>query len=232
MGVRLNKVLSELNIGLQTAVDFLKNKKELGEVKDEMTPNTKISDEQYQALVGEFKGDKAVKTQADMIFTKKVKEKKTEKVEKVIEKKITSNKNSSYFDNYFITDAFFYEISAFKQPSNSLEKKTYVTTLEKPFKITIPKSIISQGVTFVGIKESETTPWRYSSFSDSDEILANIASFISATFLMLTLFIKSSRQYLKLAEVISISSPRCSALNKTSSAISSVSPGAFAARAI
>lgn len=27
MGVRLNKVLSELNIGLQTAVDFLKNKK-------------------------------------------------------------------------------------------------------------------------------------------------------------------------------------------------------------
>ncbi|MBQ9230695.1 MAG: translation initiation factor IF-2 [Prevotella sp.] len=88
MGVRLNKVLSELNIGLQTAVDFLKNRKELGEVKDEMTPNTKISDEQYQALVGEFKGDKAVKTQADMIFTKKVKEKKAEKVEK-IEKKIT-----------------------------------------------------------------------------------------------------------------------------------------------
>ena len=95
----------------------------------------------------------------------------------VIEKKITSNKSSSYFDNYFITDAFYYEISAFKQPSNSLEKKTYVTTLEKPFKITIPKSIISQGVTFVGIKESETAPWRYFSFSDSDEALANIASF-------------------------------------------------------
>ena len=82
MGVRLNKVLSELNIGLQTAVDFLKNKKELGEVKDEMTPNTKISDEQYQALVSEFNGDKAVKTQADMMFTKKVKEKKAEKSEK------------------------------------------------------------------------------------------------------------------------------------------------------
>ena len=82
MGVRLNKVLSELNIGLQTAVDFLKNKKELGEVKDEMTPNTKISDEQYQALVSEFNGDKAVKTQADMMFTKKVKEKKVEKPEK------------------------------------------------------------------------------------------------------------------------------------------------------
>ncbi len=42
MGVRLNKVLSELNIGLQTAVDFLKKKNHLGEVKDDVTPNTKI----------------------------------------------------------------------------------------------------------------------------------------------------------------------------------------------
>ena len=82
MGVRLNKVLSELNIGLQTAVDFLKNKKELGEVKEEMTPNTKITDSQYQALVGAFSGDKAVKTQAEMIFAKKAKDKKTEKAEK------------------------------------------------------------------------------------------------------------------------------------------------------
>ncbi len=88
MGVRLNKVLSELNIGLQTAVDFLKKKNNLGEVKDDVSPNTKISDEQYQALVDEFSTDKAVKTQADLIFTKKAKEKKVEKVEKV-EKAIT-----------------------------------------------------------------------------------------------------------------------------------------------
>ena len=82
MGVRLNKVLSELNIGLQTAVDFLKKKNHLGEVKDDVTPNTKISDEQYEALVGEFKGDKAVKTKADMLFLKKPKDKKVEKTEK------------------------------------------------------------------------------------------------------------------------------------------------------
>ena len=54
MGVRLNKVLSELNIGLQTAVDFLKKKSSLGEIRDDATTNTKISDEQYQALVDEF----------------------------------------------------------------------------------------------------------------------------------------------------------------------------------
>ena len=79
MGVRLNKVLSELNIGLQTAVDFLKKKSELGEIKDDATSNTKISDEQYDALVNEFSTDKAVKTQADQLFVKKPKEKNVEK---------------------------------------------------------------------------------------------------------------------------------------------------------
>ena len=82
MGVRLNKVLSELNIGLQTAVEFLKKKSELGEVKDDVTTNTKISDEQYEALVDQFSTDKAVKTQAEKLFVKKPKEKKVEKPEK------------------------------------------------------------------------------------------------------------------------------------------------------
>ena len=82
MGIRLNKVLTELNIGLQTAVDFLKKKSSLGEIRDDVTSNTKISDEQYEALVGAFSGDKAVKTQADMLFPKK-KEKKVEKPVKV-----------------------------------------------------------------------------------------------------------------------------------------------------
>ncbi len=77
MGIRLNKVLTELNIGLQTAVDFLKNKKGMGAIRDDATTNTKISDEQYEALVREFSSDKAVKTQADKLFPKK-KEKKPE----------------------------------------------------------------------------------------------------------------------------------------------------------
>ena len=84
MGVRLNKVLTELNIGLQTAIDYLKSKKSLGDIKDDANVNTKISDEQYDALVKEFKGDKDVKTQAGMIFPKK-KEKPKAKPEPVVE---------------------------------------------------------------------------------------------------------------------------------------------------
>ena len=79
MSIRLNKVLTELNIGLQTAVDFLKNKKSLGEIRDDANVNTKISDEQYGALVAQFKGDKDIKNEAEKMFAKKGKDKKSEK---------------------------------------------------------------------------------------------------------------------------------------------------------
>ena len=79
MSIRLNKVLTELNIGLQTAVDFLKNKKSLGDIRDDANVNTKISDEQYGALVAQFKGDKDIKNEAEKMFAKKGKEKKPEK---------------------------------------------------------------------------------------------------------------------------------------------------------
>ncbi len=74
MAIRLNKVIRELNIGLQTAVEFLEKKSELGVVEN--NPNFKLNDEQYSALVEEFKSDKEVRNQAAKIFPKKTKEKK------------------------------------------------------------------------------------------------------------------------------------------------------------
>ena len=74
MSIRLNKAIRELNIGLQTAVDFLDKKKELGEVKADL--NFKLSEGQYNALVEAFKGDANVKNDATLRFLKKVKEKK------------------------------------------------------------------------------------------------------------------------------------------------------------
>ena len=79
MAIRLNKVLTELKIGLQTAVEFLKNEKNLGEIKDDANMNTKITDEQYRALVQKFKGDKDVKSEAEKIFAKKTKDKRADK---------------------------------------------------------------------------------------------------------------------------------------------------------
>lgn len=74
MSIRLNKALRELNIGLQTAVEFLEKRSELGEVKPE--PSFKLNDEQYQALMREFQQDKEVRTQAEKLQLKKPKEKK------------------------------------------------------------------------------------------------------------------------------------------------------------
>ena len=74
MSIRLNKALRELNIGLQTAVEFLEKRNELGEVKAEL--NFKLSDEQYKALSDAFSQDKEVRNQAEKLFTKKTKEKK------------------------------------------------------------------------------------------------------------------------------------------------------------
>ena len=79
MSIRLSKAIRELNIGLQTAVDFLEKKKELGEVKSDL--NFKLSDEQYDVLVSEFKGDQAVKNDAAKLFQKKAKEKKPKEPE-------------------------------------------------------------------------------------------------------------------------------------------------------
>ena len=73
-GIRFNKVVRELNIGLQTAVEFLEKRKELGEVKSD--PNFKLNDKQYNALVEAFKKDQAEKNDAAKIFPKKHKEKK------------------------------------------------------------------------------------------------------------------------------------------------------------
>ena len=74
MSIRLNKALRELNIGLQTAVEFLEKRSDLGEVKAE--PSFKLSDAQYAALAGAFQQDKKVRSQAEKLLQKKPKEKK------------------------------------------------------------------------------------------------------------------------------------------------------------
>ncbi len=75
MSIRLNKALRELNIGLQTAVEFLEKRSNLGEVKADVS--FKLNDAQYNALVDAFKQDAAVLSAAKQLFPKN-KEKKRE----------------------------------------------------------------------------------------------------------------------------------------------------------
>ena len=74
MSIRLNKAIRELNIGLQTAVEFLEKKSHLGEVRADLS--FKLNDDQYNALREQFQKDKEVRTQAEKLFQKHPKEKK------------------------------------------------------------------------------------------------------------------------------------------------------------
>jgi len=76
MSIRLSKAIGELNIGLQTAVEFLEKNSRLGEVIP--IPSFKLNDEQYAALVEEFKGNKEIKKETARIFPEHQKEKKLE----------------------------------------------------------------------------------------------------------------------------------------------------------
>ncbi|MBP1639999.1 MAG: translation initiation factor [Bacteroidetes bacterium] len=59
--IRLNKVVKDLNVGLSTAVEFLRKK---GYAVEE-NPNFKISDDQYLILVKEFSNDKDLKMKSE-----------------------------------------------------------------------------------------------------------------------------------------------------------------------
>ena len=69
--IRLNKVLRELNISLDRAVEFLKDK---GHAID-ATPNAKISNEEYKALFNQFSADKGKKEASLEVSEEKRKEK-------------------------------------------------------------------------------------------------------------------------------------------------------------
>ena len=72
MSVRLNIVIKECNVGLQTVVDFLHKKG----VEVQPSPSAKISDEQYELIRKEFGADKDLRNKAEEMLQNRQKEKK------------------------------------------------------------------------------------------------------------------------------------------------------------
>ncbi|MDO6596381.1 translation initiation factor IF-2 [Oceanihabitans sp. 2_MG-2023] len=83
--VRLNKVLRELNISIDRAVDFLESKS----IEIEKRPTTKISEEVYQILSNEFQTDATKRMASQEVSEAKLKEKEALRVqrEKELEEK-------------------------------------------------------------------------------------------------------------------------------------------------
>ena len=76
--IRLNKVLRELNISLDRAVDFLETKN----VEIEKRPTTKITSEVYDLLAGEFQTDASKKVASKEVGEAKQKEKEALRVQR------------------------------------------------------------------------------------------------------------------------------------------------------
>jgi translation initiation factor IF-2 len=76
--IRINKVLRELNISLERAVDYLKDKG----IVVEANPNAKISDDVYNVLCAQFVGDKGNKEASKEVGEEKRKEKEALRIER------------------------------------------------------------------------------------------------------------------------------------------------------
>ncbi len=76
--IRINKVLRELNISLERAVDYLKDKG----IAVESNPNTKISEAEFNILQNQFAGDKGNKEASKEVGEEKRKEKEALRIER------------------------------------------------------------------------------------------------------------------------------------------------------
>ncbi len=76
--IRINKVLRELNISLDRAVEYLKDKGHI----IESSPNAKISNEEYNALFNQFSADKGKKAASLEVSEEKRKEKEALRIER------------------------------------------------------------------------------------------------------------------------------------------------------
>ena len=123
--IRINKVLRELNISLDRAVDFLESKG----IEIEKSPNTKISQEVYNTLSDEFQTDATKREKAQEVSEAKLKEKEElrEQREREIEEK---EKQESKKETVVKAKA---ELSGPKQIGKiELDKKPNAKTEEKP----------------------------------------------------------------------------------------------------
>jgi len=76
--IRINKVLRELNISLERAVDYLKDKG----IAIDANPNAKISEKEFGILQNQFAGDKGNKEASKEVSEEKRKEKEALRVER------------------------------------------------------------------------------------------------------------------------------------------------------
>ena len=114
--VRLNKVLKELNISLDRAVDFLSSKK----IDIEPRPTSKIDQDTYRLLLAEFQTDKSDKDKLEEINTQKKKELEEKQI---IEEKLQEKSDEKLKVKEEISKEIESKTEISKQVQENLEKE-------------------------------------------------------------------------------------------------------------
>ena len=129
--IRINKVLRELNISLDRAVDHLKT----NGFEIESSPNAKISEEEYDVLNKQFSADKGRKVASQEVSEEKKKEKEQLRIEreKELEEKRKKEEEEKRAREEEIIKAKAEKISTIKPVGKiELEPKKKVDSVETP----------------------------------------------------------------------------------------------------
>jgi translation initiation factor IF-2 len=120
--IRLSKVLKELNIGLDRAVETLAEKGH----DIENNRNTKISDEQYQILLGEFEQDRSQKEESEHVSQLVREEKEHLRAEKEAQQQQHEPQPEVKDDEAAATE------ETAQEPATTEEEKPASTPVEEP----------------------------------------------------------------------------------------------------
>jgi translation initiation factor IF-2 len=137
--IRLNKVLKELNISLDRAVEFLSSKK----IEIEPRPTSKIDQNVYDLLLDEFQTDKSDKDKLEEINTKKrreLEEKQAEEKqaeekqaeEKQVEEKQVEEKQAEEKQTHENVELKTEKVEPIQDKTSSNSEKTEKSNIETP----------------------------------------------------------------------------------------------------
>ncbi|RZJ50006.1 MAG: translation initiation factor IF-2 [Chryseobacterium sp.] len=143
--IRINKVLRELNISLERAVDYLKDKG----IAIDANPNAKISDSEFNILQSQFAGDKGNKEASKEVGEEKRKEKEALRVEreKEIEDKRRQDEERQKQQEIIKARAVVTgPVQVGKIDLNPKKPVAVVPTPEEPAKVEEPKAVVTPPV--------------------------------------------------------------------------------------
>ena len=166
--IRINKVLRELNISLERAVDHLKEKG----ISIESNPNAKISDAEFNILQSQFAGDKGNKEASKGVGEEIRKEKEALRLER--EKEIEDKRKVEEERQRQEVIKAKAVVTGPKQVGTIDLKPKFKTTEQKPIEVT-PEVAKPEAVKVESVKPTEVKPAQEVAATKASEVKEKVA---------------------------------------------------------